>query len=156
MTTITVSKASGVTLDLLVAMADTRCSGLTFRKIKDVLCGCDGDGAGGVCIFIVGPAFRDQMKARTTLSLQHASVYCPTHDWSQGGPIIEKEHIRLSVNDDGQWWAETRLYADGRKAFTTSFDKAVIGQGLTPLIAAMRCFVASKLGDTVEVPEELL
>jgi len=29
-------------------------------------------------------------------------------------------------------------------------------EDLEPLIAAMRCYVASKLGDTVEVPEELL
>jgi hypothetical protein len=29
-------------------------------------------------------------------------------------------------------------------------------EGPTPLIAAMRCYVASKLGDTVEIPEELL
>jgi hypothetical protein len=28
--------------------------------------------------------------------------------------------------------------------------------GDTPLIAAMRCFVASKLGDEVDVPEKLL
>lgn len=28
-------------------------------------------------------------------------------------------------------------------------------QGPTTLIAAMRCYVASKLGDEVEVPEEL-
>jgi hypothetical protein len=27
--------------------------------------------------------------------------------------------------------------------------------GPTPLIAAMRCYVASKLGDAVEIPEEL-
>jgi hypothetical protein len=27
--------------------------------------------------------------------------------------------------------------------------------GDTPLIAAMRCFVASKLGDEIEIPEEL-
>ena len=30
------------------------------------------------------------------------------------------------------------------------------GYGPTPLIAAMRCYVASKLGDEVEVPVELL
>ena len=28
--------------------------------------------------------------------------------------------------------------------------------GPTPLIAAMRCYVASKLGDEVNVPEDLL
>jgi hypothetical protein len=27
--------------------------------------------------------------------------------------------------------------------------------GPTPLIAAMRCYVASKLGDEVDIPEEL-
>jgi hypothetical protein len=29
------------------------------------------------------------------------------------------------------------------------------GTGSTPLIAAMRCYVASKLGDEVEIPKEL-
>jgi hypothetical protein len=28
--------------------------------------------------------------------------------------------------------------------------------GPTPLIAAMRCYVASKLGDDINIPEELL
>jgi hypothetical protein len=30
-----------------------------------------------------------------------------------------------------------------------------IEYGPTPLIAAMRCYVAAKLGDTVEIPEDL-
>jgi hypothetical protein len=30
------------------------------------------------------------------------------------------------------------------------------GYGITPLIAAMRCYVASKLGDEVEIPAGLL
>lgn len=30
-----------------------------------------------------------------------------------------------------------------------------IQKGPTPLIAAMRCYVASRLGDEVEIPEEL-
>jgi hypothetical protein len=29
------------------------------------------------------------------------------------------------------------------------------GYGPTPLIAAMRCYVASKLGDDIEIPEGL-
>jgi hypothetical protein len=28
--------------------------------------------------------------------------------------------------------------------------------GPTPLVAAMRCYVASKLGDTVEIPDDLV
>ncbi|MNW06473.1 hypothetical protein D3C71_2028910 [compost metagenome] len=30
------------------------------------------------------------------------------------------------------------------------------GDGPTPLIAAMRCYVASRVGDEVDLPEELL
>jgi hypothetical protein len=29
-------------------------------------------------------------------------------------------------------------------------------EGPTPLVAAMRCYVASKMGDEVDVPEDLL
>lgn len=35
------------------------------------------------------------------------------------------------------------------------FPERTVWSGPTPLIAAMRCYVASKLGDTVDIPEEL-
>jgi hypothetical protein len=60
--------------------------------------------------------------------------------WEAGGPIIEREGIAI-----GKSWK-------GWKAFTETSG----GEGPTPLIAAMRCYVASKMGDTIEVPEELL
>jgi hypothetical protein len=65
----------------------------------------------------------------------------PSVDWEQGGAIIESEIIELE-HDGFKWWA--RIKAD------EDFN------GTTPLEAAMRCYVASKLGDEVEVPEELL
>lgn len=71
--------------------------------------------------------------------------YKPSTDWSQGGPIIEREVIE--TNRGG--------------AYQHNFWCASVGHGNkrlygpTPLIAAMRCYVASKLGDEVEVPEEL-
>ena len=61
-------------------------------------------------------------------------------DWAQGGPIIERERIAIYLNGDDEWTAK-----DGWKTAT----------GETPLIAAMRCYVAMNLGDEVEVPEEL-
>lgn len=67
--------------------------------------------------------------------------YSPSTDWSQGGPIIERENIAIRpFKDGGEWLA---------KSATKQCD------GQTPLIAAMRCYVASKLGDTVEIPHEL-
>ena len=63
--------------------------------------------------------------------------------WQQGGPIIERERIELH-EDEGTSWA----------AFM--WNGGVCKFGPTPLVAAMRCYVASKLGDEVDVPEELL
>ena len=63
-------------------------------------------------------------------------------DWAQGGPIIEREKIETYWHTALDMWAARH---DGNLRY-----------GPTPLIAAMRCYVASKLGDEVDVPEELL
>lgn len=72
-------------------------------------------------------------------------------DWSQGGPIIEREKIALMHIPDRlphQQWAAGEMGE-------TSAEFWEVVCGPTPLIAAMRCYVASKLGDEVDVPEEL-
>ena len=74
-----------------------------------------------------------------------------TSNWKQGGPIIEREGISLSylyVTDDPFRWAATQKP-------TLKKVKPDSVYGPTPLIAAMRCYVASRLGDEVEIPEEL-
>lgn len=70
-----------------------------------------------------------------------------TTDWSQLGPIIDREFISLTG-----WRTSTH---DVRVAHLELVSTSVMGKGPTPLIAAARCFVVSKLGETVEVPEEL-
>lgn len=64
-------------------------------------------------------------------------------DWAQGGPIIEREKIDIQYID-GVGWKAQQLF--GGFAYYC---------GPTPLVAAMRCYVASKLGDEVEIPEEI-
>lgn len=66
-------------------------------------------------------------------------------DWAQGGPIIERERIDLAACTDETYWLATKYM---HNEFAQQY-------GPTPLIAAMRCFVASKLGDKVDVPKEL-
>jgi len=79
-----------------------------------------------------------------------APWYSPSTHWAQGGPIIEREEISLC-----------REFSSGRMewaAWTPApirDDAEAFGYGPTPLIAAMRCYVASKLGDEIEVPNEL-
>jgi len=70
----------------------------------------------------------------------------PSTDWAQGGPIIEREKIRVTP------FPPSREHEGWNAGI---YDKQDSICGPTPLIAAMRCYVASKLGDTVEIPEEL-
>ena len=65
-------------------------------------------------------------------------------DWAQGGPIIEREGIRIVKVAPTVWGAVYSSGDIGREHFSA-----------TPLIAAMRCYVASKLGDDIEIPKEL-
>ena len=84
----------------------------------------------------------------------------PYHSWGQkgkvpfystnwahgGGQIIERE--KIDVMWCGDRWCAYTMTPDGQSQLIT--------EGETPLIAAMRGYVASKLGDEVEVPDDVL
>ena len=67
-----------------------------------------------------------------------------TRLWAAGGPIIERERIHLAHSHFKGHWVAFIANSDCGNVF-----------GPTPLVAAMRCYVASKMGDEIEVPEEL-
>lgn len=72
--------------------------------------------------------------------------YTPSTNWLRGGPIIEREAITL---------VPMPTVARGPFTHWAAISSPHIYTGPTPLIAAMRCYCASKLGNTVEIPEEL-
>lgn len=76
----------------------------------------------------------------------HNGNWRPSIKWVQGGPIIEREGISNELQREDLWQANKW---QGRP------NRFWYGCGDKPLIAAMRCYVASKLGDEVEVPDEL-
>lgn len=89
--------------------------------------------------------------------LERWSTYAPSTDWSQSGPIIEREGIELLCN---LTTTEASRFSGGASADWQAFhrsDRRTEARqfATTPLIAAMRCYVARKLGDEVEIPEEL-
>ena len=96
----------------------------------------------------------DQWLLRDGIADMPLSAYNPSTDWSQGGPIIEQEGVELICNlnpaeaatfkTEPHWRASKRAWAKGD-----------IWYGPAPLIAAMRCYVASRLGDAVDIPEEM-
>lgn len=66
--------------------------------------------------------------------------------WEAGGPIIERERISIR-----QWTNVPIVHA-----YMPHDDAPWASDGTSPLIAAMRCYVTSKLGNEVDVPEELM
>ena len=70
--------------------------------------------------------------------------YKPSTEWSQGGPIIEREKIVLG-------------YLNGLSCASMFEDDKhqCMEFGPTPLIAAMRCYCCAKLGDEIDIPQEL-
>jgi len=78
----------------------------------------------------------------------------PSTDWAQGGPIIEREMIQITphcmVNPLHGWAASFRSFDENDDVYALHRQR-----GKTPLIAAMRCYAASKLGDEIEIPKEL-
>jgi hypothetical protein len=97
---------------------------------------------------LMGGAVWYWLKCSLTGALEVVEVFTPSTDWSQGGPIIEREGIATSPHDTLGWAAFQSHTAIDGVIYKDYF-------GPTPLISAMRCYVASKLGSEVEIPEEL-
>jgi hypothetical protein len=77
-----------------------------------------------------------------------ASAWKPSTDWTHGGPIIERERIRLQPTiPTGAIW-----YASIWMGSTLADGVSHRSQADAPLVAAMRAYVASKFGD--EVPDD--
>jgi hypothetical protein len=80
--------------------------------------------------------------------------FMPATDWAQGGPIIEREGISLTsyLDEEDPYWIGS-VECQYKNFNATAYYEEY---GPTPLIAAMRCYVVSKLGDTIDIPDELL
>ena len=73
---------------------------------------------------------------------EYGPGFRPSTDWEDGGPFIEREGINLEYAIDPEKWCACIMA-----------DQEVYGP--TALIAAMRCYIASLLGNEVEIPREL-
>jgi len=125
------SEATGPALDWLAAVCEEYGPGSYCRDID-----LRRDVRGKVtCMFV--PVSRDYER------------WHPSTNWLQGGPIIERVGVSVLPFDD-RWEARCAC------AIQRSPARFIERRGPTSLVAAMRCYVASKLGDEVDVPEELV
>jgi len=120
------SMLSGAALDWAVA----HCEGLPIRK--DPMGFGGGVEEGGYWIWDDGVP----SKARYELIGRN---YSPSTKWEQVGPLIDRHGISI-WKTGGSWHAR-------------DFEAPnLVLEGSTPLVAAMRFFVASRLGTHVDVP----
>lgn len=140
-----VSEASGVVLDWLVAECEGHSLELNYQYTE----GRRFDGW-----WQCGPGHWQPLCSYST-------------NWAAGGPIIEREGIGTlfdagSACREPAWFAtpDDQQVSHGYEG--ENFDPAFMVYeadgcyGPTSLIASMRCFVTSRLGPEVEVPDELL
>lgn len=78
--------------------------------------------------------------------------WSPSVNWQQGGPIKERARIDILYDGNDVVARKARMV----KHPTHNMMSYCAMRGHTELVAAMRCLVASTLGDEVEVPQELL
>jgi Protein of unknown function (DUF2591) len=129
------NKLTGALLDAAVAKA----RGMTWRIVTDE----DATGEllppGGVCVTWHRPEI-----------WQNGRRWSPSTDWGHGGPILHRE--RIAVAPFGEQWGAIRWENPGRgPRYIDLYDDTLDGAGETPLIAAMRAYVASKFGEEVEL-----
>ena len=73
--------------------------------------------------------------------------YEPSTNWAQGGPIIEREGISVLY----------RVGVNMTASINGQYEQTIgyMHKGNIGLLVAMRCYVASKLGDDIDLPKEL-
>lgn len=69
-------------------------------------------------------------------------VWSPSTNWEQGGVYIHLNNISICYENENQWKSYISVE-------NTSY-------GSTPLVSSMRCFVKSKFGVTVDIPNWVL
>lgn len=94
------------------------------------------------------PEFRDSEVYLRYCDAVLNSCYSPTTDWAQAGPLLNQHKISRTIDHSGLWIA----YA----GYNLNDEQRHMQCDRSELVAGLRCLVALNLGDTVEVPDELL
>lgn len=103
---------------------------------------CSPQRGGGVCVVAHGHTLHR---------------FCPSTEWSHGGPLIEKENLTVERSPSMRGCAVVGFH-NWRAVHPKNYGGLIrhTGYGETALIAACRAVVSAKIGDTVQVPKELM
>ncbi len=146
------SELTGAALDWAVMKLDPMCDGLEwlFDSDSGYFFGvCDNDDVEKMkCILL---PHKLSLKDRITYRRKGLDFYSPSTNWNYAGKLIDVYQVGISCPGTEMPPAPLKDWVAGvgihcRHCMT----------GSTALIAICRAIVASKIGDTVEVPEQLV
>ncbi|MDN5519157.1 DUF2591 domain-containing protein [Pseudomonas sp.] len=103
--------------------------------------------AEGLDLFMAPPEYGNPWRVFARYqgqAIEHTKRYNPWEDWAVGGPLLANYRVGFG------------LYSDSFFAVTGLDELPGDADGSTHLVAACRAIVAAKLGDTVQVPKELM
>lgn len=104
--------------------------------------------------------WRQELDYRAWKSMKSAWGMHPDYssDYAAGGQIMDRE--KLSTEYDAHWELDPADPEDNGERWlartNTYYAAAFSHYGPTRLVAAMRCYVASKLGEEIDLPEGLV
>lgn len=84
--------------------------------------------------------------ANNLFDMRTGKDYRPSEDWELGGPIVDYEKLCPIWSEELQMWGCTKKVD----------DKFHFAKGPTFLVAAMRCYVSSKLGEEINISKKLI
>ncbi|MFJ4444740.1 phage protein NinX family protein [Pseudomonas sp. NPDC089422] len=99
--------------------------------------------AEGLDVFLAPPQYGNPWRVFAryqATAIAHAKRYNPWEDWALAGPLVEKHRVWMHVS--GTTWSALIT------AWVNGCDQ--------PAVAICRAIVADKIGDTVQVPKELM
>lgn len=139
------SELTGAALDWAVANAQGMSWWTVTNAVWDNNLGCtdwilDRDG-------VLKKFYFDGSRSRSG-HWEANEMFSPSTDWSQGGPILTEAKISRTIDHSGLWIAFYGFnYDDAKEHMQCDRDE---------LVAGLRCYVAIRLGDEVDIPKELL
>lgn len=153
-------------------MSNTQPAAKTYKVEANNLTGVQLDYAVGMCALEYGVIEEGGVIYTATESGNRNVRFNPSSSPQQAGEIIDREGIATRKHSSGTWYAmamddvgdgtspswNENTYRNAERFGPLSHQVNPRRQrftGPTFLVAAMRCFVSSKLGATVELPAKL-
>lgn len=115
--------------------------------------------AEGLELFLAPPEYGNSWRVFARYqgqATERSKRHNPWEDWALGGPMVDKYHVQTSFNGSGFSRSPTGEHWCAYVCNDNGTETHPSGSGPSALIAVCRAVVIARLGETVQVPKELM